>query len=202
MERQQAEENNGELLDAGWDDAAGAASEQELLAAAASRADFGVGGTLVWYYYICPRQVWLIAHQLTPDQEDTNLLIGRLIGETAYAREKKELAVGSSKMDVYRVDEEGLVVGEVKKSSRYRQSARMQLAFYLKQLAALGVAARGELRFPAEREREPVELTDEILCELERVEQEILRLVYQRHPPKARRIKYCKNCAYAEFCWA
>ncbi|HHY29486.1 MAG TPA: Dna2/Cas4 domain-containing protein, partial [Syntrophaceticus sp.] len=24
----------------------------------------GVGGTLIWYYFICKRQVWLISHQL------------------------------------------------------------------------------------------------------------------------------------------
>ncbi|HHW44423.1 MAG TPA: Dna2/Cas4 domain-containing protein [Desulfotomaculum sp.] len=82
--------------------------------------EVGVSGTLVWYYYICPRQVWLISHQLTPDAENDNLAYGRFIGETSYAREKKELAVGASKMDVYHFANGEFVVGEVKKSSRYR----------------------------------------------------------------------------------
>ena len=47
----------------------------------------GVGGTLIWYYFICKRQVWLISHQLTPDQDDTNIVIGRLIDRTSYGRE-------------------------------------------------------------------------------------------------------------------
>ncbi|MDR9785935.1 MAG: Dna2/Cas4 domain-containing protein [Peptococcaceae bacterium MAG4] len=60
------------------------------------------------------------------------------------------MLVGNSKMDVFRVSKEGFVVGEVKKSSRYRNSARMQLAFYLSELKQRGIAAKGELRFPRE----------------------------------------------------
>ncbi|RKO66714.1 MULTISPECIES: CRISPR-associated protein Cas4 [Desulfofundulus] len=164
--------------------------------------EIGVSGTLVWYYYICPRQVWLIAHQLTPDAEDDNLAIGRFIGEMSYAREKKELAVGSSKMDVYHIANGELVVGEVKKSSKYRHSARMQLAFYLKELHSRGIPARGELRFPKEKKREDVVLDEETLEELERVEREILRIVYLPQPPPPSKNRYCKKCAYAEFCWS
>ncbi len=164
--------------------------------------EISVSGTLVWYYYICPREVWLIAHQLTPEQEDTNLLIGRLIAQTSYPREKKELAVGSSKIDIYRYANGEFVVGEVKKSSRYRKSARMQLAFYLKELASRGVEAKGELRFPAERIREPVVLDEAMLEELEEVEYKILRILHVEQPPPPTRNRFCKKCAYGEFCWA
>jgi CRISPR-associated exonuclease Cas4 len=161
-----------------------------------------VSGTLVWYYHICRRQVWLIAHQLTPDAEDPNLFLGRLIDQTSYAREKKELVVGSSKMDVYRFADGHLLVGEVKKSSRSRKSARMQLAFYLKELAAHGVQAQGELRFPAERARETVVLDAPTVAEVEETEREILRIIYQEKPPPPEKCRYCRRCAYAEFCWA
>ncbi|MEW6172346.1 MAG: CRISPR-associated protein Cas4 [Bacillota bacterium] len=164
-------------------------------------ADIGVSGTLIWYYYICPREVWLITHQLTPDQDDTNVALGRFIDETSYAREKKQLVVGSSKIDVYRFADGKLVVGEVKKSSRYRKSARMQLAFYLKELAAHGIEARGELRFPKEKIREEVVLDSTVMAELEKAEQEILKLVDMEKPPAPAKNRFCKKCAYAEFCW-
>ena len=45
-----------------------------------------VGGTLIWYYCICPREVWLMSHQLTPDQELDALVVGRAVGETTYQR--------------------------------------------------------------------------------------------------------------------
>lgn len=167
-----------------------------------SDSDIGVGGTLIWYYYICKREVWLISHQLTPDQEDTNVAIGRLIDRNSYSREKKEIAVGSSKMDIFRVVDGKLVIGEVKKSSRYRDSARMQLAFYLKELAERGIEAIGELRFPEEKKRETVELNEELINELQNVERDILRIVYMEKPPAPKKVKWCRNCAYAEFCWS
>jgi len=164
--------------------------------------DIHVSGTLVWYYYICPREVWLIGHQITPDQDDTNVSLGRFIQEYSYIREKKELAVGHSKMDVFHIGDGELVIGEVKKSSRYRQSARMQLAFYLSELQQRGIKARGELRFPKEKKREEVVLDEQTERELDQTRREILRILYLPQPPLPAKNRYCKKCAYAEFCWA
>lgn len=164
--------------------------------------EFGVGGTMIWYYYICRRQVWLISHKLTPDDEDTNIQIGRLIDQTAYAREKKELVVGNSKMDIYRQTDDGLVVAEVKKSSHYRYSARMQLCFYLKELLKRGITATGELRFPKEKTMERVSLNETTLQELEQTELAIHEIVAQPLPPPALKVRLCAHCAYAEFCWS
>ena len=130
------------------------------------------------------------------------MAIGRLIDRNSYSREKKEIAVGSSKMDIFRVVDGKLVIGEVKKSSRYRDSARMQLAFYLKELAERGIEAIGELRFPEEKKRETVELNEELINELQNVERDILRIVYMEKPPSPKKVKWCRNCAYAEFCWS
>jgi CRISPR-associated exonuclease Cas4 len=74
-----------------------------------------VSGTLVWYYYICPREVWLIGHQIAPDQDDANVSLGRFIQDYSYPRERKELAVGNSKMDVFKLESGELLIGEVKK---------------------------------------------------------------------------------------
>jgi len=164
--------------------------------------EVGVGGTLIWYYFICKRQVWLMSHQLTPDQDDTNIAIGRLIDSNSYGREKKQLVVGSSKMDIFSVVDGHLVIGEVKKSSRYRDSARMQLAFYLKELTERGIEATGELRFPEEKQRETVELDQKLREDLDRVERDILRILYLDNPPTPVKIKWCRKCAYAEFCWS
>lgn len=162
-----------------------------------------VSGTLIWYYYICPREVWLIGHQITPDQDNDNVSLGRFIQDYSYPRERKELQVGNSKMDVFHVSEDGsLVVGEVKKSSRYSESARMQLAFYLAELKQRGIEARGELRFPQEKGRELVVLDEKTEAELDKARREILRILYLPVPPEPKKINFCRKCAYAEFCWA
>jgi len=164
--------------------------------------DLYVSGTLIWYYNICPREVWLIGHQIIPDQDDSNVSLGRFIQDYSYPRERKELSVGHSKMDVFKVDNGKLIVGEVKKTSKYRQSARMQLAFYLDELKQRGVDARGELRFPREKLREDVILDEDTEKKLDRTRREILRILYLSQPPPPAKIKFCKKCAYAEFCWS
>ena len=92
-----------------------------------------------------------MSRQLTADQDDSNLEIGRYIQETSYSRAKKEVHLGHAKIDLIRRKDGDLVVGEVKKSSRYKESSRMQLAFYLRELKQRGIIAKGELHFPEER---------------------------------------------------
>lgn len=167
-----------------------------------SEKDLHVTGTLVWYYYICQREVWLMARNIFPDEDNANIDLGRFIGENTYQREKKELSIGHIKIDVLRKEKGRLVVGEVKKSSKFEKSAMMQLAFYLLELKERGVEAVGELLFPKEKKKTKVELTDELTAEIERAKKDILRIIYQDAPQLPKKIPLCRNCAYAEFCWS
>ena len=105
-------------------------------------------------------------------------------------------------MDVIRREKGQLVIGEVKKSSKYEKSAMMQLAFYLLGLRDRGLDAVGELMFPKEKKKIKVVLTDELIAELEEAKREILRIIYQDMPQPPKKIVFCRNCAYAEFCWS
>lgn len=119
--------------------------------------DLYVTGTLVWYYYICPREVWLMARNIVADQDDANIDFGRFLQENVYQREKKEVSIGHLKIDVIKKEQGRLVIGEVKKSSKYEKSAKMQLAFYLYELKRAGIEAVGELMFPQEKKRKRIE---------------------------------------------
>ncbi|MEM3986954.1 MAG: Dna2/Cas4 domain-containing protein, partial [Candidatus Methanomethylicia archaeon] len=52
----------------------------------AFRKEYPIGGTLIWYYYICHREVWLMSRHLEPSQSNPFIEIGRLISESTYAR--------------------------------------------------------------------------------------------------------------------
>jgi len=164
--------------------------------------DLRVTGTLMWYYYVCKRQVWLMAHQINPDEDDPNIAYGRFLQKVSYGREKKEAAVGSSRFDIVQQRDGNIVVSEVKKTSRHEKSATMQLLFYLKELHKRGIEASGELRFPEEKRRKPVVLTDEALREVCEAEAHIIELIQHDLPQAPVKIKLCRNCAYAEFCWS
>jgi CRISPR-associated exonuclease Cas4 len=164
--------------------------------------DLYVTGTLVWYYYICPREVWLMARNIVADQDDANIDFGRFLQENVYQREKKEVSIGHLKIDVIKKEQGRLVIGEVKKSSKYEKSAKMQLAFYLYELKRAGIEAVGELMFPQEKKRKRIELNEGLIQEIIITKRKILQLIYEKKPPEPQKINFCKKCAYAELCWA
>ncbi len=164
--------------------------------------EINIGGTLIWYYYICKREVWLMAHQITPDQDDANVVLGRFFAGQSYTRDKKEISLGGIKIDIVKKGKDGLIIGEVKKSSKYKESAKMQLAFYLLELHNRGISATGELMFPRERKKEIVKLDEELINRLTQATKDIQEIINQTCPPPAERNKFCDKCAYLELCWA
>ncbi len=143
-----------------------------------------------------------MARRIEPSQENTFIEIGRLISEESYKRERKEIRLENIVIDILRRGDEQVIIGEVKKSSRYEKSAMMQLAFYLSKIKGMGIEAKGELLFPKEKKKLEVELTSEIENELKDVENNILKIINTELPPKAEKNRFCKNCGYNEFCWA
>ncbi len=164
--------------------------------------DINITGTLIWYYAICKRECWLIAHQIEANQEDDLLEQGRLNTESHYERLEKEITLpGGVKVDQMRREKGKLIISEVKKSSKFLPAARLQLAYYLWILEQEGVLATGEVLVPEERKREAVDL-EVVREELEQAINNIKNLVKELKPPKAQWVHYCKTCAYSEFCWS
>jgi len=163
-----------------------------------------VTGTLVHYALICPRKVWLMAHELGPDEDHPYLELGRFLGDRAYARERlRHVTLPGMVLDWVQATPEGeLLVAEVKKSGRVLEAARLQLLFYLTKLHEQGLKVRGEIRIPQERRRIPVELDDKGKQAVKAALNEIHEIIKLSMPPIPRRITHCRGCAYAEFCWA
>ncbi len=160
-----------------------------------------ITGTLIWYYYVCPREVWLMAHEINPEQDNPFIEIGRLIHEDSYPREKKGFETSEMKIDLIKSAKGKTIVGEVKKSSRFLKSATMQLAYYLLRLSEMGMETLGELLIPKEKKRIKVELTPELELELEKAFASIREIIAQDKPPEPVKIRFCNRCAYKEFCW-
>jgi CRISPR-associated exonuclease Cas4 len=164
--------------------------------------DFHITGTHVWYYVICQRQVWLLSRQIVPDQEHESLILGRINDQNSYARKKKYLYFEGGVVDLFREKNGRLLISEVKKSSRFEDSARMQLLFYLYKLKQLGIDAAGELRIPKEKKVIPIELNPELEQVVQTICQGIEKIVSLNGPPKPKKCRYCRGCAYLEFCWS
>lgn len=161
-----------------------------------------INGTLVWYYKICKREVYLMSHGIVPNQDDDNLEIGRFIHENFYKRNEKEIRFGNVVFDVLYKNKNELVIGETKKSSKFLEASKWQLLFYLNLLKEAGIKAKGVLLYPEERKKVDVELTEENMRELRLITEEIQKIIDSDAPPKIEENHYCKNCAYREYCFA
>ena len=162
----------------------------------------GANGTLVWFYKICKREVWLMSKNILPDQMDENIDLGRFIHENSYQRKEKEVLFGNVKFDVVFENEDKLVIGETKKTSKYENASKYQLAYYLFVLKDSGINAEGVLLYPEEKKRTKVILTKELEDELKDIIKEIEDIQEKNIPPELKKINFCKNCGYREYCYS
>ncbi len=161
-----------------------------------------ITGNIVNAFIICKRKAWLYAREINSDSENVNLELGRIIGENTYKREKKELLLPGMKIDFMKKSEGSIIVAEVKKSSKGEKAAIMQLLFYLYNLSKKGINAKGELLIPKERKKRIIELDEKSVKELKSLFAEMEEVLKRDTPPKIEKGKFCKNCAFNEFCWA
>ena len=164
--------------------------------------DVHLTGSAFYNYVICTRKAWLMQYQVDPEREHDLLGLGRLNNVEHYQRVEKELALPGIKFDQVRREGDELVIGEVKKSSSGLEASVLQLSYYLYCLEEAGIKARGEVLIPKERKRVPVMLDEPTRAKLSEAREEITELLLTPVPPKAKWIKFCPNCAYAEFCWS
>lgn len=158
-----------------------------------------INATIFYAYQVCKREAWFYYHRLNPPQEHELLDLGRLTHETSYRRSRKEIFVDQLlKIDLLR----GELVAEVKRSSKHKEAAKMQLAFYLFYLKhEKGLNLEGILLFPKERKAEPIVLTPELEHKVGNILQEMKSALTADQPPPPVKIRYCSSCSFFELCW-
>jgi len=143
-----------------------------------------------------------MAHEINPEQDNPLVELGRIFHEYFYRREKKEVSLEGMKIDLLKKGEENYIICEVKKSSRFELSAKMQLAYSIYKLREKGIDVKGELLIPKERKRIGIELDEDLEREIRGAVTDIRRIMSSDKPPPARKTRYCRRCAYRYFCWA
>ncbi|MFW0884772.1 CRISPR-associated protein Cas4 [Candidatus Acidulodesulfobacterium sp. H_13] len=164
-----------------------------------------VNGSLIQAYNICPRQAWLMSRQMSSNQNNSFLEIGRLIDQTTFKREKKKiyLAEFAAEIDFITLKNGNLFVAEIKKSSRTMASGIKQLKYYLYLLNKKGIKCKGLIKIPKEKISITVELkeNDEALIKDE-IDEIVAFLSSNDDAPVPKKIKFCGKCSYFEFCWS
>lgn len=137
-----------------------------------------------------------MGRELTPDEDDEILKIGRAIHSTYYKDMKEEVQLDGIKVDRVR----GRVIYEIKTSSKYLEATKFQLLYYIYRFNEEGVNVDGEILIPREGKRIRVDKED--IPKLEAALTEISNIVRAEKPPQAVKIPFCKKCAYRNFCWS
>ncbi len=154
---------------------------------------------MVQYYKICHRELWFFYNQINMNYNNDDIDIGKLIHKNSYSRENKEIKLDNMVFD-YVKSNNGLTIFEVKKSSSLTIGAKYQLYYYLYSMRKLNPNITGELVYPKERKKEKIILTDKIIKEMDKILEDIPKIVQLDKPPKAYKKKYCRKCSFFELC--
>lgn len=159
-----------------------------------------ITGVMVYYYFVCERKLWFFSKDLAMEQNSELVGVGKLIDETSYKREKKNILIDETITIDFLKDWK--IIHEVKKSKKISEASKWQLKYYIWVLMEKGVdIEKGVLDYPLLRKREDVFLNKEDEEELKCIMKEIDKIVSSEVPPEINKKSICKKCAYYEFCY-
>ena len=157
-------------------------------------------GTEVNYYFICQKKLWWFNHGVAMEHDNDRVKMGKLVHETAYDRQKKEISIDDKIVLDWR---SAGVIHEVKLTDKMEDAHEFQLLYYLYYLKQKGVAGlTGQIDYPKLRHTQTVELTEETEAKLITALSEMQKIVNRPRAPQVEFMKICRSCAYAELCWS
>ena len=137
-----------------------------------------ITGTLINYYLVCHRELWLFANGINMEQESDLVYEGKLIHEESYPERSskyEEVAIDGIKVDYYD-------------------------AYVFELHGVEGV--RGILEYPEMRKTKEVILTDVDREEICSMINEIESIIQKEECPPRVKKGLCRNCSYFDFCYS
>lgn len=164
-----------------------------------------ITGTMVNYYFICHRKLWLFAKGLNLENVSGNadVIKGKILHENRFKKERqKEIQIDNARIDFITYGDQ-VFVHEVKKSKKFEEAHIWQLKYYIYNLQLKGVnCSHGILHYPASMRKLEVDFTDEDKKQLEEALIGITDLLKESTMPGRIDKKMCLKCAYYDFCYA
>lgn len=159
-----------------------------------------ITGTMVEYYFVCKRKLYYFAKDLTMEQENESVLLGKVLDENSYEREEKHIAIdGVITIDFIR---DRRILHEVKKSRAIEKAAIWQLKYYIWYLEQKGISdLRGQIDYPLLRQTVDVELTENDRTALQTIIAEIPSICADKIPMRDPSVSYCRKCSYYDLCF-
>lgn len=159
-----------------------------------------ITGLMVYYYFICQRKLWYFTNQINMEQNSELVTIGKIIDETTYSKEKKQILIDNTiNIDFVK---NGAILHEVKKTKSIEEAGIWQIKYYMYYLENKGVKnIQAKIDFPLLRESREIFLEKEDRNVLKNVTKNIQEIIKMDKPPKIINSKICKKCAYFDLCY-
>lgn len=157
-------------------------------------------GVMIYYYFICERKLWYFINEISMEQNNELVSIGKILDETTYIREKKNIMIDNT----INVDfiKNGAILHEVKKTKSIEEAGIWQVKYYMYYLENRGVKnVQAKIDFPLLRETKEITLEPNDRKVLENVIKNIEELARKEGPPQRIESKICKKCAYYDLCY-
>ena len=163
-----------------------------------------ITGLQIQYFHLCLRKLWLFGNGIGMELSSSFVEEGTLIGKTTYVRRAqkwKELNLQSVKIDHF--DPNNKLIREVKKSPKLEHAHVAQVKYYLYALEKRGISgASGIIEYPRQRKTTTIEpLTSANRQEIKGWVDNINKITSLRECPNLRKKRYCRSCAFHDFCF-
>ncbi len=128
--------------------------------------------------------------------------IGKIIHELkSEGKKNSEISIDNVKID--KIIKDYLV--EIKKSDADIEAVKWQVLFYLSLLKSKGINREGKIEFQEKNKQDKkiiyVSLTEENEMKLKELSSNMEKLFEEDMPPKVKKVKGCRKCAYYEYCY-
>lgn len=158
-----------------------------------------ITGIMFYYYFVCKRKLWLFSKNLNFEEENDDVLLGKLLDENRYSKEDKHIMID----ETINIDflKRWKVIHEIKKSNKIEEASIWQVKYYIYFLKNKGIEIeKGIINYPKFKEIKEVILEKEDIKKIEKILEDIEEILNQEKPPKYEKITICKKCAYYEYC--
>lgn len=159
-----------------------------------------ITGVMIYYYFICKRKLWYFINEINMEQNSELVSIGKILDETLYTREKKNIMIDNTiNIDFIK---NGAILHEIKKTKSIEEAGIWQVKYYMYYLEKRGIKnIQAKIDFPLFRETKEITLEEEDKKVLDNIIQNIEKLAKTDKPPKPIDSKICKKCAYYDLCY-
>ena len=159
-----------------------------------------ISGIMVYYYFVCKRKLWLFCNDISMEDENELVQIGKFIDSSSYASERKHIMI-NEEINIDFAEHSG-VIHEIKKSRKIEEASVWQLKYYLYYLKQYGVEnIKAKLDYPLMKQTVDISLEEDDEEKIRKILDDIKEIVqgekvvfeanpyYYKGEPKIKRIE-------------